>query len=453
MARLFDRLRGAPSEAREITTVDDYIAALAGNYGLGSTGLEQTGTVPGQRTPGGFLGGVGAHSGNGVVFACIDVRTKVFSEVGFRFQRLRSSKPSDMFGTTELGVLERPWAGGTTQNLLTLMGLDGDLAGNSYWVRNGNDLVRLRPDWVDIAVESIPMFGGQVGYRKLGFVYYHGGKHSGSDGVPLLADEVAHFMPIPDPLAPYRGMSWLTPVLREIDADTVMTRHKRKFFENGATPNMIVKHPTGTDRQKVLDFRKRLEAESEGSDNAYKTLHLYPGADATVVGRDLKAIDFRAVQGAGETRVAAAAGTPPVIVGLSEGLAAATYSNYSQARRRFADGTMRPLWKCAAGALSVLLSIPPGSRLYYDTEDVSFLREDEKDAAEIQATQATTISALLTAGYTPDSIVAAIQATDWGLLEHTGLFSVQLQKPGALDAPSSPPALPAGVSNEGGSNA
>jgi phage portal protein BeeE len=55
-------------------------------------------------------------------------------------------------------------------------------------------------------------------------------------------------------------------------------------------------------------------------------------------------------QGAGETRIAAAAGVPPVIVGLSEGLQAATYSNYSQARRRFADGTMRPLWRNAAVA-------------------------------------------------------------------------------------------------------
>jgi hypothetical protein len=30
---------------------------------------------------------------------------------------------------------------------------------------------------------------------------------------------VAHWSPIPDPLANFRGMSWLTPVLREIDAD------------------------------------------------------------------------------------------------------------------------------------------------------------------------------------------------------------------------------------------
>jgi hypothetical protein len=63
----------------------------------------------------------------------------------------------------------------------------------------------------------------------------------------------------------------------------------------------------------------------------------------------MKQIDFKVTQGHGETRIAAAAGVPPIIVGLSEGLEAATYSNYGQARRRFADVTMRPLWRERGG--------------------------------------------------------------------------------------------------------
>jgi hypothetical protein len=39
---------------------------------------------------------------------------------------------------------------------------------------------------------------------------------------------VAHFAPIIDPLADFRGMSWLTPILREIQADQAMTRHQRR---------------------------------------------------------------------------------------------------------------------------------------------------------------------------------------------------------------------------------
>jgi hypothetical protein len=72
-----------------------------------------------------------------------------------------------------------------------------------------------------------------------------------------------------------------------------------------------------------------------GVANAYKTLYLTAGADATVVGKDLQQLDFKVVQGAGETRIAAAAGIHPVIVGLSEGLAGSSLNagNFAAARR------------------------------------------------------------------------------------------------------------------------
>jgi phage portal protein BeeE len=424
---LLQRLR---TPARDITSIDDYIAAVGM---LARPVYEQT-LTQGRESVGGGFGAfsTSAYAADSVVFACMDVRAKVFSSVRFRWQRLRGGKPSDMYGSTELRVLERPWVGGTTQDMLTRMIQDADLAGNSFWTRIGGEAVRLRPDWVEIAVGERMYGGGKVGLEKLGYVYYEGGRWSGNDGVALLASEVAHFMPIPDPLASFRGMSWLTPIVREIEADLTMTRHKRKFFENGATPNMVVKHAEHADQQAILDFARKMEMQQAGTDNAYKTFHLYPGADATVVGVDLQSVDFRAVQGAGETRIAAAASVPPVIVGLSEGLAAATYSNYGQARRRFADGTMHPLWANAAGSLEPLLPAQgPDVRLWYDATDVPFLREDEKDAAVIAQTQASTMTALIQAGYTPDSVAAAVEASDWRLLEHTGLFSVQLQPPGA----------------------
>src|SRR5690349_6322554 len=127
-----------------------------------------------------------------------------------------------------------------------------------------------------------------------------------------------------------------------------MTEHKQKYLEKGATPNMVISYPPEIEAAQIREFREKLNAEHGGSRNAYKTLHLGMGADLTVVGDHMQQIDFRPVQGAGETRIAAAANVPPVIVGLSEGLQAATYSNYGQARRRFADGTMHDLWSRAA---------------------------------------------------------------------------------------------------------
>jgi hypothetical protein len=148
------------------------------------------------------------------------------------------------------------------------------------------------------------------------------------------------------------------------------------------------------------------------------------------------------VQGAGETRIAAAGGVPPIIVGLSEGLSAATYSNYGQARRRFADGTMRPLWRNAAASLATLITVPTNSELWYDDRDIPFLAEDVKDAAEIQQMNAAAIRQLIDSGFEPDTVISAVTAGDLNRLRHSGLYSVQLQPPGPQQAPASEPETP-----------
>jgi phage portal protein BeeE len=285
----------------------------------------------------------------------------------------------------------------------------------------------------------------QLGWRKVGYLYWEGGRQHEPEPVPLLLSEVCHWMPNPDPDASFRGMSWLTPVVREVEADRLMTTHKRKYFENGATPNMVIKHDVAANEEKVKRFAAMMDEKHGGVGNAYRTLNLYPGADLTVVGNDFKQIDFKQVQGAGETRIAAAAGVPPVIAGFSEGLQAATYSNYAQARRRLADGTIHPLWQNMAGSMEPLIpaaGTPPGHdwRLWYDVSDVPFLREDAADAANITHTKAATIVQYVNGGFTPESAILAASSGDESLLVHTGLVSVQLQPPGTVAGPAAAPA-------------
>lgn len=457
---LLQRMRGGE---RSIATLEDYIqsfvySGIAYPY-AGVSGITQT--LTGETTeaaPNSFVSYVtSCFEANSVVYACMMVRQLIFSSIRFRWQRLRDGKPSEMFGGPELKVLDQPWASATTQDLLSRMIQDADLAGNSYWLIVNGELVRLRPDWVDIVVEPrmMPDGRGQIGWELFGYLYNDGGRASGIDPVGLLPDEVAHFCPIPDPLASYRGMSWLTPILREIAADQSMTRFEQRFMDNGATPNMIIKHAPGATEEKIKRFAEVMADRSAGVEAAGKTLHMYPGADATVVGANLRQIDFASVRNGGEARIAAAAGIPPVIAGLTPGLEASTYSNYSQARRRLSDGTAHPLWQNLSGTLQTLLPVPRSIRgdvrLWYDATDVPFLREDESDAANIAATRASTISTFITAGFTADSAIAAVEANDLGLLQHTGLFSVQLQEPGAQDQntppteqPQEQPALVAG---------
>lgn len=408
-------------------------------------------TLPGapqEEITGAFTGlAQQALKSNGVVFACMLVRQLLFSEARFQFRQIRNGRPGDLFGTADLAPLEQPWPNGTTGDLLSRALQDADLAGNAFFVRRGSQIKRLRPDWVKIAIGSMgdaESGAWDVDSEILGYLYKPGGPGSKYPEQSFLREEVAHFAPIPDPEAQFRGMSWLTPIVREIMSDKAATQHKLAFFENGATPNLVIKYDTA-DIEKFKTYVELFKTGHEGAANAYKTIFLATGADATVVGADLKQLDFKQVQGAGETRIAAAAGVPPVIVGLSEGLQAATYSNYGQARRRFADGTMRPLWRCMAGAMASIITVPSGSELWYDARDIAFLQEDQKDAAEIQSVEAQSIRTLTDAGFTPESVIAAIIASDFSRLVHTNLFSVQLQPPGTvLDQPMPMKALPAG---------
>jgi phage portal protein BeeE len=391
-----------------------------------------------EEAAGGFESYVAdAYRSSGPVFACILARLLVFSEARFQFQRFSGGRPADLYGTTALGLLERPWRNGTTGELLARMEQDGSLAGNFFATvvddADGRRIRRLRPDWVTIVTGSRSGDPTALDAHVVGYLYHPHGRVSESDSVLLTADQVAHWSPIPDPLAQWRGMSWLTPVIREIRGDLAASDHKLKYFRNGATGGIAVSYDKAVTPEAVERFAALFAQKHNGTENAYKTFHFGGGADVTTVGADLKQLDFKVTQGAGETRIAAAAGVGAVIAQLSEGLqgSALNAGNFNAAKRRFTDGTMRPLWRSAAASLEALVPPPEGSRLWYDTRDVAFLQEDQKDEAEIQAAHAETIRRLVDAGFTPDAVVAAVTSGDLRSLvgSHSGLYSVQLQSP------------------------
>lgn len=394
----------------------------------------------------------GAFKRNGPVFACIQARQMVFSEARFQWRKFVNGRPADLFGSAELSLLENPWPGGTTGELLAHMEQDVSLAGNSYFTkcdeagRFGNSaqgqglrLIRLRPDWVTLLIGSKSGDPWAADAYVTGYLYQP--KNSGlmTGGNPLstplllMPDEVAHYSPIPDPVARFRGMSWITPVIREIEADNGATTHKKKFFDNAAVPNMVVRFDAETSEDSFTEFVEKFKEQHQGSWNAYKTLFLMGGADVTPLTHDFRQMEFNQTVGKGESRIATAAGVPSSWVGFSEGMQGSSLNagNFSASRRRFADGTMRPLWRMAAASLQVLVTAPSGAALWYDDRDIAFLREDSMDRAEIMRTQMNAIDAGIKSGFEPDSVVEAIFNDDVSRLlgKHTGLVSVQMQPP------------------------
>jgi hypothetical protein len=440
------RERSALSISEYIRQLNDYFSYGGNTYPIGFN--QSLPGKPQEPIPNDFVGYIrGAYKSNGIVFACILARMALFSEARFQFRRLRNGKPQDLFGTQALVKLEVPWRNGTTGDLLARMEQDVSLGGNSYTLDRGlAGLRRLRPDWTTIVIDSDAEDPRDIAWDPnaeiVGYAYTLGGPASGNPPQVFRPELIAHYAPIPDPEASFRGMSWLTPVVLEIMGDKAASEHKLDFFERGGTPNMTVEYDPAVvqDEEAFQKWMEAIEDQIAKFGPSNRRLHLGGGTKANVIGSSFEQIEFKATQGAGETRIAAAAGVPPVVAGLSEGLQGSSLNagNFEASMRRFADITMRPLWRNVAGSLAPLIAVPRQAELWYDDRDISALQADRTDAAEIQGKEAQTIRTLTDGGWDPDSVKRAVLDQDWGLLNHTGLPSVQVQAPPASNGSGSP---------------
>ena len=219
------------------------------------------------------------------MFAAFLIRMMLFSEARLCFQALDDKH---LFGNTDLALLEHPWGPESTPgDLLARMEQDAGLAGNAYiWAPPGEDrLVRLRPGLDDDRQRAGPVDGGGQYRRKIGYwIEPPKGVTDQGEGQFYPADEVCHWAPIPDPCADFRGMSWLTPVVRDIAGDDGLTQYKIKYLQNSASPNLLIKYAAKLQDGTVDKIRERMAARHGGVDNAFKTLVLDQGADVTVIG-------------------------------------------------------------------------------------------------------------------------------------------------------------------------
>jgi phage FluMu protein Com/phage portal protein BeeE len=446
MTSIIRSLLAPRTEAREawpVLSMDDWVKMFS--FGSFPFGFSQTIQNNREEIEQSFSGYVqGAYRSNGIVFACSAARQSLFSEARFLFQQMRNGMPGDFFGSADLALLETPEPGQVTGDLLTRAISDIDFAGNCFLVRRPNRIKRMRPDWVSIVLGSTTrgtdISPYDIDAEVLGYIYQPGGPYSDEPAVSFAREEVAHFRGLtPDPLGQYRGMSWVTALLREIEGDSAASLHKLNFFRLGATSNMVVTLNPVLDPVKAKAFADLFEQEHSGTLNAYRTIFLGGGSDVKVVGSNFSDLDYKAVQGMSETRIAAAAGVHPTVVGLSEGLQGSSLNagNFEAAIQLTADKTLRPLWRNFAGSISTIIPPPPGSRMWYYDKDVPFLKADIKDAAQVRVFNAQSISQLVQAGFQPDTAVDAVVADDYRRLRQVeGLTSVQLQP---LPNPDAPP--------------
>jgi phage portal protein BeeE len=360
-----------------------------------------------------------ANSSNAPVFSALLVRMSLLSEARLQWQALDDRH---LWGDTSLAKLEEPFGPNTTTgNLFSRMEQDAFLAGQAYvWDTPGEDrLVRLRPDWTTIVSEVVHVGGGGWYRRKIGY-WFEPPKSlmSKDEGFFVPAEECVHWAPIPDPQANFRGMSPLTPIVRDVQGDDGMGQYKLRYLANNATPNIVIKYAQKLAPGTIDGIRERMAARYAGPDNAGKTLILDQGADLTLAGNSLSQMDFGTVQAVGTERILAACSVPGVLVGLEPLRGAGR--GYQESMQKLANIYGRPQWRSACGALSQIVDVPAGNRLWYDTSDIAALQDGELEKGQAALVRAQALLALVQAGYTHESAIATVDSMDLNQLKAGG---------------------------------
>lgn len=374
---------------------------------------------------------------HGIVPAAVAARAFPISQI--RFVSRNADRSSPQYGSVNdpgHPELARP-STMTRPGLLALAEAHHSYGGTAYFVRRGGFRL-LRPDLVDVIIAG-PDDAARVQAGEgdiVGFAHYHQGRDQPPETYGV--DEVARWYTEPDPICWWRGMSWVGGVVRDVAIDRQLTGFVEQFLENSATPNIIIKPDSRLSVDQVKEFRKEYDRRQSGVGNAGRTLWLGGGSDIEVVGSRIGELAIRELQGGGETRVAVRSRVPAPLLSIREGMqgSALNASSYGQTRRLFADTQFVPSAEMLCSALQHdLFPLPAMSELAYDPDRVLLLQEDQKDAAEILATQATAINQLVAAGFTPTSAEKAIRTGNTAVLEHSGLVSVQLLPPGTTGEP------------------
>ena len=427
MSRLIDKLR--PSSGARAMDWQSIFGSMSYNgiaYDLmnnTSYGPQQKIRYTNRQTP----------NSNGIVFACVQHRASLLSQARFVYQRMDAlPRPTlaDVIRWDErLRPLEHPE--------ILLQGIEVDVAttGNAYAVLDQGTFKLLRPEFMTIVLGSrttADLPGDAWDAEVIGYIYEPGS----APAEIFLPSEIAHFKPYTDPENRWLGASYLRPVVLDITTDNQTRQFTRNYYENSATPNVIVKFPIEVTKATVEVFADLFNSQHAGVSNAFKTAFLGAGADPVVVGTSMKDLDQLATTRMLHASVCAAARVPPVIVGAIPGLETATYANYQAAFRSFSDLTIRPFWQHIVNQISHLLPLMPEHRLAYDVRHVSAMQQDAKDDSMVLQQQAITIRTLTDGGFVADSVVKAVSSGDLTSLVHTGMLPVQMQVPGQQEQPA-----------------
>lgn len=412
------------------------------------------------RVSGDLASLVASAQPHSVLSASVLTRMLVLSEA---WPRWADNETGNLFGNTALDVFEGP----EFPALVMAAEQMASFTGNAFLLKRRGTLRLLRSDWVHVVLGSdskpaqvaAAMETPEKDRREalthaldavvIGYIY----APPKLDPEVLAVEDVVHWKPEPHPLSTWLGGSWITSCVRELRADIQVDDHTDKFFEQGATPQVVYTLDPNISPENAKKLKDVLEDEHSGLTNAWRTQYIGGGTDVKVIGSRLKDLGLTGLSSQLETRMTLRSRVPAIVLGVAAGMqgSALNSGNYGQTRRMWADTWFTPYVAGLVRSLETVVPAQTRAHLKHDRSRSMFLQEDQLDDAEIIGRQATSIRTLTDGGYETKTVVAAVTTGDLRLLKHTGLLPVQVQEPGsAAEKPAAEkPAPPAEKTTKG----
>jgi HK97 family phage portal protein len=299
------------------------------------------------------------------VYACVRARAQDVSRIKLRlYRRISEDEAEEVKDHNVLSLLRGVNEFMTQQELFEYTQSYKDLAGEAFWYlmragdRPNSDIIQiwvLRPDWVTIATDPENHLSGYV-YRI-----------PGVKDMPISREDIVHFKEF-NPVDAYRGLSVLSAAALTIDADNFAESFNRNFFENSATPSIVLESEETFSDDQIKRLRADWFAEYGGKDKAHKMAILHGGLKAHPFVLSQRDMEYLEGQKFSRDKILALFKTPKTVLGMTEDV---TVSNAEATDYVFSKRTVKPLMEKIRNTLNEFLlpKYKDGDKLFFDFDD------------------------------------------------------------------------------------
>jgi HK97 family phage portal protein len=350
-----------------------------------------------------------AYGSNGTLFGIVSRTSTATAAVGWRlYRKAKSGKLEDRVEVTSHACIDlwnTPNPFFTQRLLIETEQQHLDLTGEGWLVIARNPRMKTLP------LELWPVPPHRMRPVVSPTEYLVGYIYTSPDGeeVPLAIDDVIQ-MRMPDPDNMYRGLGPVQALMRTLDTQRFSEDWNKNFFANGAEPGGIIEVEERLGDDEFQEFRDRWAEAHQGVDNAHRVAILenkMKWVDRKYTARDMQFVELSRV---GDEKLLVAYGISKTMLGMTEG---ANRAIAESGKVMFAEYLTVPRLDRFKDMLNLQLLPkygPTGEGLEWDYDNP--VPPDAEARDRERTSKAGAAAALVTAGFTGESVVEALDLPD-----------------------------------------